>query len=86
MKKLVLAALAASVVSACAQNIVFNKAGATDSDFQTDKSACEYEAMKYAGGYDPSLGAVGQGIDMAMRRNELTKACLQQKGWTPERR
>ncbi|WLA02774.1 hypothetical protein [Xanthomonas translucens] len=69
------------LLSGCAANLVFTKPGATATDFQQDKSACEYEAMKYAGGYDPSLGAVGQGIDMAMRRNELTRACLQQKGW-----
>ncbi|WP_313242095.1 hypothetical protein [Stenotrophomonas sp.] len=84
--KLAIAGLSLMLLAGCAQNVYFTKPGGTDADFQTDKSACDYEAMKYAGGYDPSLGAVGQGIDMAMRRNELTRACLSQKGWSPGKR
>lgn len=65
----------------CAHTVMV-KPGATDADFQSDKSACEYEAMKYAGDGDPALSAIGQGFDIAMKRANLTKACMRQKGWS----
>ena len=85
MRGIAAAALLA-MVAGCAQNAVFTKPGGTDASFQADKSACEYEAMKYAGGYDPSLGTFGQALDMASRRAEITRACMGQKGWTQQRR
>lgn len=36
------------------------------------------------GGYDNSYAsAVGSAMDMAIRRNEITMACMRQKGWQP---
>lgn len=70
-------------LAGCAKQVLY-KPGANAFDFETDKSACEYEALKYAGGYDNSYAsAVGSAMDMAIRRNELTMACMRQKGWHP---
>lgn len=80
MRKLILFAALGLSVSGCAQ-AVWYRDNTTSAEFNADKSACEYEAMKYAGGYDPSLGAVGQGVDMGLRRAELGKACMVQKGY-----
>jgi len=78
---MLLIASAVSVLAGCASG-QWAKEGATASDFNADRSACEYEAMKYAGGYDNSYQtAFASGLDMALRRNEITKACLQQKGY-----
>ena len=80
MRKVTLLITAALAVSGCAQPAWYRDS-TTQAEFNADKSACEYEAMKYAGGYDASLGAVGQGVDLGMRRAELGKACMFQKGY-----
>ncbi len=70
-------------LAGCAKQVLY-KPGANASDFEADKSACEYEALKYAGGYDNSYAsAFGSSLDMALRRNEITSACMRQKGWYP---
>ncbi|NJC36414.1 hypothetical protein GGR60_000904 [Xanthomonas arboricola] len=82
MRMFWIAALVTIGLCGCAQNGYFTKPGGTDADFQSDKTACEYEALKYAGSSDPSLGAFGQALEAATRKNQLIKACLQQKGWS----
>ena len=70
-------------LAGCAKQVLY-KPGANAFDFEADKSACEYEALKYAGGYDNSYtSAVGSAMDMAIRRNDITMACMRQKGWHP---
>ncbi len=70
-------------LAGCAKQVLY-KPGANVWDFEADKSACEYEALKYAGGYDNSYAsAFGSSLDMALRRNEITMACMRQKGWHP---
>lgn len=80
MIKTILIAACALSLAGCAQPVWYRD-NTTSAEFNADKSACEYEAMKYAGGYDSSLGAVGQGVDLGMRRAELGKACMFQKGY-----
>lgn len=71
-----------AILAGCASP-AWNKPGATQAMFDADKSACEYEALKYAGGFDNSYrSAFGSSLDMAMRRNEIAKACMGQKGWS----
>lgn len=68
-------------LSGCAQTTLY-KDGMTQAQFERDKSRCEYDAMKYAGGYDASLSTgIGQGLDMALRRNGLVVACMKQLGY-----
>lgn len=69
-------------LSGCAKQML-HKPFATQANFEADKSACEYEAIKHAGGFDNSYSALGSSVDMALRRNEITLACLKQKGWRP---
>lgn len=69
-------------LSGCAKQVL-HKPFATQADFEADKSACEYEAIKHAGGFDNSYSALGSSVDMALRRNEITLACLKQRGWRP---
>lgn len=43
---------------------------------------CRFEAISRAGGYDNSYRtAVGSGLDMAMRRQEIYNACMEMKGY-----
>lgn len=73
--------VALSLLAGCAAP-VWNKIGATQADFDADKSFCQYEAMKYAGGFDNSYrSAFGSSMDMALRRNEISMACMGQRGW-----
>ena len=54
-------------LAGCAKQVLY-KPGANAWDFEADKSACEYEALKYAGGYDNSYAsAFGSSLDMALR-------------------
>lgn len=83
LSRLTLGMMLAVGLAGCAKQVLY-KPGANDFDFEADKSSCEYEALKYAGGYDNSYStAVGSALDMALRRNEITMACMRQKGWQP---
>lgn len=74
-----------AALAGCAQTRWY-KDGATEADFNADKSFCEYESIKYAGGYDNSYrSAFGSSLDMAMRRNEIATACMGQRGWQAKR-
>lgn len=74
----------AAVLVGCAQH-VWVKPGAVQSDFDRDKSYCDYEAMKYAGSYDNSYrSAFGSSLDLALRRNEIAAACMRQLGWSTQ--
>lgn len=75
--------LTALVLSGCANQVKWSKPGAVQADFEADKSFCQYEAIKYAGGHDNSYrSAFGSSLDLALRRNEIAEACMRQKGWS----
>ena len=74
-----------ATLSGCAnmeRRAVWNKQGEQPGDKDTAMTECNYEAIKHAGGYDSTLRtAVGQGLEMGMRRNEIFSACMKAKGW-----
>lgn len=57
------------------------KQGATQASFDADKAECRYEAIKYGGAFDPSFG---KSYAVAMQRNDITIACLRQKGYSQQ--
>jgi hypothetical protein len=70
-----------AVLGACAP-VQLEKAGANQSDFESDMQACEYDAIKYGSNSDPSMRtAVGAGIEQAMRQRDIKLACMKSKGW-----
>jgi hypothetical protein len=74
-------AMLASVLiflSACAQNVVWTKPGATHAQFERDKKECEYEAQK-------ATVDVSSGLAAGFREAELIKSCLQARGYTRQR-
>ena len=78
---LVLPIVAALALTACAAP-TWRKPFANEADFARDKADCEYESVKYSGGYDSSMrSASGQGIGMGLRRLEIMRACMRNKGW-----
>ncbi|RZS80622.1 hypothetical protein EV675_3234 [Pigmentiphaga kullae] len=83
MKRLVVGLALLVAVGGCAKTVLV-KPGANQSDFDSDRAACEYDAVKYSGVYDSTMRtAVGQGVAEAMRRNEVLLACMKSKGWQP---
>ncbi len=82
MKRLLIGLLAVASLTGCTTIMV--KPGASTYEFEQDKRACEYEALKY--GHVEMWGSgVGAGIEEGMRKNEITRSCLEQKGWTAKR-
>lgn len=81
--KLIALAVAVGALAGCTTIMV--KPGSSQYDFAADKSTCEYEALKYGHVDIRSGGGIGAGfsagIEEGLRRNEITKACLEQKGW-----
>lgn len=78
--------LLCGALAGCAGQVKWTKPGATQADFDADKSFCEYEAIKYGGGHDNSYrSAFGSSLDLALRRKEIAQACMRQKGWVATR-
>lgn len=72
------------VCAGCGGKIVYQRPGATQTDFEQDKAQCDYEATKHS--YTP-MGAFGDpfmsGIQEGMRYNKLMEGCMRSKGWRP---
>jgi hypothetical protein len=83
--------LAVVLLSGCAAPTVWTRPGAVSSDFERDRAQCQYEGAAATANYNtgPTArsygGAVGQGIGegiaIAMRRNELFTLCMQARGY-----
>jgi len=78
MKKLAALALL-TLIHGCA-TATWNKPGATASEFEKDKTACQYEATKAV----PDYG-YGSVIAIGFERANITKQCLMARGWKQER-
>lgn len=74
MKKLLILIILAILLSGCTTTMVHPTKEA--SEFQRDKSSCEYEAMRSV-----PMSASPNPFEIAFGRQEITKACLGQKGW-----
>ena len=82
------------IVSGCTPNYVWVKNGATQADFERDKSQCIYEAASATANYNtgPTLRGIGsaagqgfgEGIAIGLRRNKLVLLCLQAKGYSKQ--
>ena len=69
------------LLSSCA-NVVLEKAGASQIEYQQDMNQCEYEASSHTQNTDYSMGTMfGQELDRAMRKRELILKCMKTKGW-----
>ena len=68
--------------SGCAQRI-YTRPGATASDFDHDKAACDYQAVAATanGGTYGMNTAIGAGIAQGMKQAELEDLCLKASGW-----
>jgi hypothetical protein len=75
-------------VGGCTQATWF-KPGASLSDFETEKAACEYEAAKAtasSGGVGFGMSAaIGAGIDEGLKRAEVQNLCMRSRGWSLQR-
>jgi hypothetical protein len=61
---------------------VFNRAGATQAEFDREKRECEYDAIKNASGYDPTMRTgIGQALEQRARQQEIFVACMRSKSW-----
>ena len=83
MKSLMLIALTVAFAG-CATSAQprYSKLGGSPAQFDTDKRECEYEALKAVQSYDPGMKSIfGQELDLALRRNEVTKQCLMVRGY-----
>ncbi len=78
MKKLLILIVLALLLSGCTTTMVHPSKSA--SDFQRDKSSCEYEAMRSV-----PMSASQNPFDIAFGRQEITRACLGEKGWYAQR-
>lgn len=63
-------------LTGCAQ-IVWNKPGATQQDFQRDSYQCERDARQ--------SGYFGGGLAGAINFREFQQRCMMAAGWTPTR-
>ena len=83
MKKIRIAAalVALSLLTACAPTVM-QKPGATSMDFERDHASCQYEAEKYSA---PASADFGVMLHAATRKTQLTRMCLQQRGWVASR-
>ena len=51
-------------------------------DLVADMARCEYEAAAATQGTDPAMRTIiGQELDRAIRRKELSRMCMTAKGW-----
>jgi hypothetical protein len=82
-----------ALTAGCAQT-VWVRPGYGESDFQRDAAQCQYEGAAATANYNtgPTArttgGAIGQGfgegIAIALRRNELFALCMRARGYTPQ--
>lgn len=80
-------------LTGCAHhNMMWVKEGATQADFERDRSQCIYESAAATGSYNPSgatartySGAIAQGIGdgiaIGLRRAEIAVLCMQARGY-----
>lgn len=83
------AALAAALlVAGCAapQPMIFDKAGATQADYDRSWARCDYETSAATQGTDYTFGTIiGQELDRAMRKRDLIVKCMGAEGFTLRR-
>lgn len=76
------AVLALSGCIGMQRQTAWSKQGEMPGERATAIAECDLEAIKHAGSGDPSMRtAIGQGIELGMRRNEIFSACMKAKGW-----
>ena len=72
-------------LAGCAKPIIYNKEGATQSDFDLDKAKCDSETSAATQTTDYGYRTIfGQELDRALRKGELMKKCMLAKGYTPQ--
>jgi len=67
-------ALSATVLAGCAGPMVWDKSGATQSDYSQDSYQCEKDARQ--------SGYFGGGIAGAINLRDFFKRCMAAHGWT----
>lgn len=73
-----------AVLAGCAAPapVVWVHPAKTAEDRTRDAAQCEYQATAQTQTADPSMrSAIGQGIDMGIRRANLFKLCMKAAGW-----
>ncbi len=83
MKKLIVAAVAITLLSGCATTM-YPPPGMSQSAVNRAWMECEFEADKY-GHVDMWGTGVGAGLEEGLRKNKLKKQCLMLKGFTASR-
>jgi hypothetical protein len=73
MKNIAAVTLTFALCGCAAPSATMQKPGATTADYENDRSQCDYDAVKHAGG--------GSGVEMGVRQFELKQACMKSKGW-----
>lgn len=73
-------------VSGCTQS-TWVKPGASLTDLETEKAACEYEAVKAtaSGGNFGMSTPIGAGIAEGMKQAEIQNLCMKSRGWSIQR-
>lgn len=89
MKSVILAVAAALALCSCASAFpptIYDKAGASQSDFDRDISYCKYDVTKNTQTTDTSYTTIfGQELDRSMRQRNLMVMCMQSRGYTPRK-
>src|SRR5436190_1347436 len=86
-----LALLGIVFLTACGPRYMWVKEGATQQDFEADRTRCIYEAKLATASYSSGPTArgygaaaaqgIGEGITMGLREAELATLCMQTKGY-----
>ena len=70
------------IMAGCAPKTVLTKPGFTQAEWDRDLAQCKYEAASSTQGVDYSYQTViGQSLDQAFRRRDLTLLCMKAKGY-----
>jgi hypothetical protein len=81
-KGLIALAVAAVLMTGCAQNKMWINPGVTNEQAKKEFAECQYDVVKHTPSYDGVSDPIAAGITSGMRKNEIMSTCMSSKGYS----